>query len=118
MVITSAEADIGDARRATSDFVGRAGPPAAVDDVVLVVSELVTNAVKHTVGWWRLRVRVHRRQLVVDVEDASWAPPVQRTPEQGAVGGRGWHIVQRLADSVEILPTSGGKTVRASWACA
>jgi anti-sigma regulatory factor (Ser/Thr protein kinase) len=116
MIMTSADADIGDARRATSDFVGRSGPPAAVDDVVLVVSELVTNAVKHTVGWWRLRVRMDRRQLVVDVEDASWAPPVPRLPDAGAVGGRGWHIVQRLADKVEILPSSGGKTVRVSWA--
>ncbi|MFK4687559.1 ATP-binding protein [Streptomyces pristinaespiralis] len=117
MIITSAEADIGDARRATSEFVGRAGPETAVDDVVLVVSELVTNAVKHTIGWWRLRVSVHRRRLVVDVEDASWAPPVPRKPDEGAVGGRGWQIVQQLADSIEVLPNSGGKTVRAVWSC-
>ncbi|MFF3290464.1 ATP-binding protein [Streptomyces sp. NPDC003023] len=118
MIITSAEADIGDARRATSEFVGQAGGEPAVDDVVLVVSELVTNAVKHTVGWWRLRVGVQRRQLVVDVEDASWAPPAARTPDAGAVGGRGWQIVQQLADRVEVLPNSGGKTVRAVWSFA
>ncbi|MFF3327355.1 ATP-binding protein [Streptomyces sp. NPDC002889] len=117
MIITSAEAGIGDARRATSEFVGQACSYAAVDDVVLVVSELVTNAAKHTVGWWRLKVQVQRERLVVDVEDASGTPPVSRTPDFGAVGGRGWHIVQHLAGSVEVLQSSGGKTVRASWSC-
>ncbi|MBT2392112.1 ATP-binding protein [Streptomyces sp. ISL-1] len=117
MIITSADADIGDARRATSEFVGQVWSHAAVDDVVLVVSELVTNAAKHTVGWWRLRVQVQRQRLVVDVEDSSWAPPVSRAPDLGAAGGRGWPIVQHLAGSVEVLRGSSGKTVRASWFC-
>ncbi|MFJ8074117.1 ATP-binding protein [Streptomyces sp. NPDC096176] len=117
MIVTSAEADIGDARRATSEYVGRACPHADVDDVVLVVSELVTNAVKHTVGWWRLRVQVHRNRLVVDIDDADWAPPVERPADFDATGGRGWHIVQLLAGDVEVLERSSGKTVRASWSC-
>jgi anti-sigma regulatory factor (Ser/Thr protein kinase) len=115
MIMTSEDADIGAARRATSEFVGHSGVTAAVDDVVLVVSELVTNAVRHTVGWWRLKVQVQPRGLVVDVEDSSWVPPALRSPGSDAVGGRGWRIVQHLADSVEVFDNSGGKTVRASW---
>lgn len=117
MIMTSAEAEIGEARRATSEYVSRRCPYMNADDVVLVVSELVTNAVEHTVGWWRLRVRVYRRRLVVEIEDANEAPPVRRVAKHGAEGGRGLYIVQRLADSVEVLRRTGGKTVRASWSC-
>jgi hypothetical protein len=38
-------------RRAATAFVARVCPWADLDAVILVVSELVTNAVRHTTGW-------------------------------------------------------------------
>ncbi|MEV6314038.1 ATP-binding protein [Streptomyces sp. NPDC051776] len=120
VVLDSRKGDISRAREVTATYVARSCPWANTDDVVLVVSELVTNAVRHTTGWWRLRIRRmrgRRRGLVVDVDDTSGKEPTVRAPDlTGGGGGHGWHIVRRLATAVEVVPRPYGKTVRATWA--
>ncbi|MEU6080150.1 ATP-binding protein [Streptomyces sp. NPDC047108] len=118
IVLDSRKGDISRAREVTAAYVARSCPWADADDVVLVVSELVTNAVRHTTGWWRLQIRQLRgrgRQLVVDVDDASGERPTVRTPDVTGGGGHGWHIVSRLATGVEVVPRPYGKTVRVTW---
>ncbi|MCM2579931.1 ATP-binding protein [Streptomyces meridianus] len=116
VLMESSHGSTAEARRATADFLSVVGGWVDVDAVVLVVSELVTNAARHTAGWWRLRVRVSRDHLVVDVEDASPVKPQTRRGDLRGGGGLGLPMVQRLAGSFEVVQRSGGKTVRARWA--
>ncbi|MBT2384602.1 ATP-binding protein [Streptomyces sp. ISL-11] len=115
VVIESPGGDAAGARHATAEFLATHCPWADLDAVVLVVSELVTNAIRHTGGWWRLCVRAVQGRLVVEIADASPCPPVPRAPDLTGAGGLGWHMVERLATCLEIDRGPQGKTVRATW---
>ncbi|OEJ27873.1 hypothetical protein AR457_28800 [Streptomyces agglomeratus] len=117
VVLDSPLQDTATARDAAADYVADHCPWADLDSVLLVVSELVTNAVRHTSGWWRLTLRADAKELVVEIDDASYEPPVAREPDFGGGGGFGWHMVQRLAGRVEVRPLPEGKRVRAIWPC-
>ncbi|GGS72059.1 ATP-binding protein [Streptomyces griseoviridis] len=88
-----------------------------VDDAVLVVSELVANAVRHGrlpghEVWLRLAVP-EDGALVVDVSDPVRAFPEVREAPEGE-GGRGLLVVAGLAAELEwFLRADVGKTVRA-----
>jgi anti-sigma regulatory factor (Ser/Thr protein kinase) len=81
-----------------------------IDEAVLLVSELVTNAVVHTDSEWvRIELSVDGsgiRCVVVDA-DASTAP----TRRQAAVGGLGLVIVDALATRSGCDPAPNGKAV-------
>ncbi|MGW1074318.1 ATP-binding protein [Streptomyces sp. NPDC002537] len=116
VVIESPYGDAAGARRATAEFLARHCPWADLDAVVLVVSELVANAIRHTGGWWRLCVRAAQGRLVVEIADASPRPPEPRPPDLSGGGGLGWHMIERLAPRLEVVDRApSGKTVRASW---
>jgi len=68
------------------------------DDATLLVSELVTNVVRHVTGQVAMRVEVALTGpgLQVAVVDSSAAPPVPRTP--GPHGGHGMGLVEAVAD--------------------
>lgn len=116
VVIEFPDGDAAGARHATAEFLARNCPWADLDAVVLVVSELVANAIRHTGGWWRLCVRAVQGRLVVEIADASPRPPEPRTPDLAGGGGLGWHMVERLATRLEVVDRRPeGKTVRATW---
>ena len=73
------------------------GDPAAsgLDDLVLVASELLTNAVKACSGPITVEITAHRSSIELVVEDDSPSPAVIRRPDDR--GGRGLHIVEALA---------------------
>jgi len=114
---SSHDATIAEARAVVADYVGAHCPWVSAQSVVLVVSELVSNAVRHAEGWWRLRVRAHERALVVEIEDLGAGLPEPREPDLTGDGGLGLHIVERLVTRFEVVPgvPAGGKTVRAVW---
>ncbi|MFV2120572.1 ATP-binding protein [Streptomyces sp. Act-28] len=92
---------------------------AAAEDVLLVVSELVTNACLHAEGPEELRVSLQAKVLRLEVEDRSAGQPEPRTPHRaGRPGGHGMFIVQRLClDWGVVRSTEGpGKTVWAELA--
>lgn len=109
-----------EARRAVQTVLGRWNLPALVDSVVLAVSELVTNAVRH--GRPPLLVILSRgpRRLRVDVHDGVREGPVVTrdapTVNPDAESGRGLGIVSALADDAgcDVVP-GNGKTVYASF---
>ncbi|MEV8593391.1 ATP-binding protein [Streptomyces sp. NPDC052013] len=87
---------------------------AQVEDAELVVSELVTNAVRYGGGDCRLRVAVSDRQVCIEVSDGSPALPRIRPSTAQDESGRGLAMVRQLAQRVDVTPTAGGgKTVRA-----
>ncbi|MFD8965366.1 ATP-binding protein [Streptomyces sp. NPDC059568] len=92
---------------------------AAAEDVLLVVSELVTNACLHAEGPERLRVTCTAKVLRLEVTDRGTGQPAPRTPHRaGRPGGHGMFIVQRLCLDWGVIRTPGtpGKTVWAELA--
>jgi hypothetical protein len=89
---------------------------AAAEDVLLVVSELVTNACLHAEGPEELWIASDRKVLRIEVTDRGSGQPAPRTPHRaGRPGGHGMFIVQRLCLDwgVVRMPGVPGKTV---WA--
>ncbi|MBP0449142.1 ATP-binding protein [Kitasatospora sp. RG8] len=86
---------------------------AVSQDVLLMVSELVTNACLHAPGGPReLRLSWNGERLRVEVTDASPVPPQLRPhADPGRPGGHGLRVVDRLARAWGSLPEGTGKRV-------
>ncbi|MFF5261488.1 ATP-binding protein [Actinomadura viridis] len=90
-----------------------------VDDIVLMVHELVTNAVVHGHGRVRLRLCLHGARhgprLTAEVGDGNPAAPGPPGPGPEilcwAEGGRGLLLVGALASAFGTRPQGEGKTV-------
>ncbi|MFE3825666.1 ATP-binding protein [Streptomyces sp. NPDC059092] len=107
-----------EAREAAHGFLAGLSPEPSEhtsQNLVLLVSELVTNAIRHAGEVTSLHLRADRRSLQIVVHDPSPAPPQDRTPDlTGRTGGFGWPMILRLAEKVTVLPRpEGGKTIRA-----
>lgn len=92
---------------------------AAAEDVLLVVSELVTNACLHAGGPEELLVTRGTKVLRLEVSDLGAGEPSPRTPHRaGRPGGHGMFIVQRLCLDWGVVRHEGGvgKTVWAELA--
>ncbi|GAB3176227.1 ATP-binding protein [Streptomyces incanus] len=89
---------------------------AAAEDVLLVVSELVTNACLHAEGPDQLGIVCDNKVIRLEVTDRGAGQPAPRTPHRaGRPGGHGMFIVQRLCLDWGVVRVQGiaGKTV---WA--
>ena len=86
--------------------------PADPADVVLLTSELVTNAVRHAAGLViTLVVSSSRGQVRVDVHDTSGVLPEVADIPADAESGWGLHLVASLADEWGYYRTPAGKAV-------
>ncbi|MFZ4300959.1 ATP-binding protein [Streptomyces cinereoruber] len=86
-----------------------------VEDVLLLVSEVVTNACLHAGGPEEFVLRREREGVRVEVADASSEPPRPRAPRSPALpGGHGLMVLDRLAGAwgYEVRgPGAAGKVV-------
>jgi anti-sigma regulatory factor (Ser/Thr protein kinase) len=82
-------------------------------DLELLVSELVTNAVRHAPGPLTLALSCDGH-VEVEVSDTSVRTPAPRKPDLRGGGGFGWHLVTTLADRLEIRMNPDGKTISAA----
>jgi len=100
------------------DSAARTAREEDVVDLLLVVSELVTNAIRHGGGLAAFEVSVAPDGVRVAVHDNSDAVPgAARRSGSRPVGhhahGYGWPLVVRLAREIVIdRPREGGKTIR------
>ncbi|MBK3576694.1 ATP-binding protein [Streptomyces sp. MBT65] len=109
------------ARESARHFLADLHRPIAAEDadtVVLAVSELVTNALRHGGGACTLDLTAHPDSIEVAVHDHSPQAPRMRTPDlNDGTGGFGRPMVNRLAHTTTVTrQAAGGKTVRASLA--
>ncbi|MET9623686.1 MULTISPECIES: SpoIIE family protein phosphatase [unclassified Streptomyces] len=81
-----------------------------VDTVELLVSELVTNALRYGEGEIRLRL-LRDRTLVCEVWDAGLVQPRRRRARDTDEGGRGLQLVGLLSEAWGSRRTPRGKTV-------
>lgn len=103
------------ARRVARDLLHRWGAPDLdrLDDALLVVSELVGNAVRHGGAHVLLTVARSPGTVTVGVEDGSAVLPGPRTDDPDAESGRGMLIVDALSRRWGITELEPGKRV---WA--
>jgi anti-sigma regulatory factor (Ser/Thr protein kinase) len=101
------------ARAAVNACAHRLGLDEVCDDVVLLVSEMVTNAVRYAEPPVRLELQADDREVVVAVRDGSPQPPLAREADRDAESGRGMLLVDMLAADHGVRSDPPGKAV---WA--
>lgn len=117
----------GTARRYASSVLGRWGLDALQASANLLVTELVTNAIKATgiakpdptygeiyesVKPIFLCLYKHSGRIVIEVWDASREVPKRRAPSDDDEGGRGMILIEGIAEAWGYRwPKSGGKVV-------
>ena len=82
-----------------------------VADAELLISELVTNGVRHGHSDVDVRIAVGASSVRVEVADHSPALPVLRTPTLNDPGGRGMRIVDEMAARWGVHQRRTGKYV-------
>ncbi|MEU5277945.1 ATP-binding protein [Streptomyces asoensis] len=112
----TAETPIAQARTAVRTLLAEAGHAPEhrpSQDAQLVVSELVTNALRHAPGPGALALEVNpdATRLRITVSDSSPRPPRLRPHDARRVGGHGLHLVTRLCDRLHTTAQGGGKQI-------
>ncbi|MGW7819499.1 ATP-binding protein [Streptomyces puniciscabiei] len=86
---------------------------AEADAVLLVASELVSNAVRHGGGVTGFGMWAGEGTVTATVEDASRMPPQLRSADAARPGGLGWPSIQELALEVQVSVRPRGKAASA-----
>ena len=103
--------------KATLDgLLGTRAPQALCDDVELVVSELVTNAVRAGSPTVNISMSLERTRIVVRVSDQAVGWPEERDAAVDDPGGRGLPLVSALSASWGVRLVETGKIVWAELA--
>jgi anti-sigma regulatory factor (Ser/Thr protein kinase) len=114
----AATGEISAVRRFATEHAARLGVPAAEhDDVALIVSELISNAVRHGGGRGVLHVWRDGDELVLQSRNrgALGDPLVGRLrPGAGQPDGRGLWIINQLCDLLQIRAQQGDVVLTAS----
>jgi anti-sigma regulatory factor (Ser/Thr protein kinase) len=115
LALPAAAAAVRLARRATRDALAAWQLRHLEETAVLLVSELVTNAVRHARDTGAITLELHEEsnQLRVEVQDTDPHWPAPRTPADRDESGFGLVLVDALADQWGVRPTPAGKAV---WA--
>ncbi|MGW6705841.1 ATP-binding protein [Streptomyces sp. NPDC054956] len=107
-------AEVGRARRWARSRLAGSGigddEPLA-ETLILLISELVTNAVVHTGCPAVLRMLFGEPGVRVEVADASGRAPARRQAAGDDTGGRGLELVDGLADRWGWQPEGAGKRI-------
>ncbi|MDF3301524.1 ATP-binding protein [Streptomyces tropicalis] len=115
-------ARIADARRAVRVLLVHASRTAPTDvteraeqDAQLVVSELVTNALRHAPGPCGLVLEVSpcRERLSITVWDTSSTLPRFHERDESRVGGHGLYLVRACSRDLTVTSLPGGKRITA-----
>jgi len=96
------------------DLLDRATRPTA-EDVVLVVSELVTNAVRASADVISLSLSVDEERVEIEISDDAAGWPTPREADWEDPTGRGLAIVDELSDRWHTTELYPGKRITVTW---
>ncbi|MQS38783.1 ATP-binding protein [Streptomyces katsurahamanus] len=107
---------VGVARAELRKELARWGIEGIEDSAVLILSELLTNAVRHGAERGTVLVRIHRwfGRLRIEAHDTSAGRPQLRNSGPDETSGRGLVIVEATADRWGV--DDGGDTGKIVWA--
>lgn len=105
-------AEVSRTRHFIADALQRAGVQ-ATDEVMVVTSELVTNAVLHGRDPLEIHLEVEDNRLHLEVVDCGSGPPdpTALMPGTGSRGGRGLPIVDSLTERWGACRDARGRTM-------
>ncbi|MFC4948537.1 ATP-binding protein [Pseudonocardia sp. GCM10023141] len=99
---------------ARSELVHWDVPGPAIDEAIMVLNELVSNALQHSRARTEVRLSYNGDRIRIRVRDDSAQPPNLRPRSLLAVAGRGLQLVDAIAHGWGWRPHAIGKTVWAS----
>lgn len=109
---------IAEARQLAAAFLGRIGhetaravPSRVVETAQLVVSELVTNAVKHTSGPCGVDLELVEEAVQITVWDTSAQPVTVMEHDPERIGRHGLEIIVALCGGLDVTRTATGKRI-------
>lgn len=115
-VLTFGPEELGQIRNLAAELATAAGVSAAkIDDLVLAVSEAVTNTVRHGGGTGQIALWQDGGRYLCEVRDAGRIsdPLAGRVrPSIDRPGGRGLWIMNQLCDLVQMRVTPDGQAIR------
>ncbi len=85
----------------------------AADGILLVLSELVTNAVRQGDGPVRVTLEVRPGAVLIEVFDTGHRMPLVSDADPESTGGRGLHLIDAVCEKWGVREELEGKTV---WA--
>jgi anti-sigma regulatory factor (Ser/Thr protein kinase) len=104
------------AKAALTELLGRSVSPDLSGDLELIVSELVTNAVRAGSPRIRISIGLERTRVVVRVVDEAAGWPSRRAAGIDDPGGRGLPLVNALSATWGVRRAGAGKVVWAELA--
>lgn len=90
-------------------------PESRAIDLVLAVSEVAANTIRHAKSAGSLKIWYDSKEIVCQIQDDGFiSEPLagRRRPSLEAMGGHGLWIVYRVCDEVELQSDETGTTVR------
>jgi serine phosphatase RsbU (regulator of sigma subunit)/anti-sigma regulatory factor (Ser/Thr protein kinase) len=103
--------NVSHARRWITRQMGVCGAREAIDVVVLLTSEIVTNAIVHAGTPLTLRVDTEGERVRIAVSDGAPQVPAMGEFDLHSAGGRGMALLDTLADDWGVQVEPDGKTV-------
>jgi anti-sigma regulatory factor (Ser/Thr protein kinase) len=108
--------DLAAIRAVVHRYALRAGlPEARATDLVLAVSEVAANTVRHAKSPGCLKIWYDAKEIICQIEDeGTISDPLagRRKPPMDAISGHGLWIVHQVCDRVEITSGEAGTKVR------
>jgi len=108
--------DLAAVRTVVYRYAKQAGlPEHRAIDLVLAVSEVAANTVRHTKSPGSLKIWYDTKEIVCQIQDEGTIhDPLagQRKPSVDAMGGHGLWIVHQVCDEVEMQSDEVGTTIR------
>jgi anti-sigma regulatory factor (Ser/Thr protein kinase) len=92
-------------------LTGPGHAPEAVEDAVLIVSELASNVVEHARTEYEIGIAVDGDRARIEVADGSAILPAVRDAAHDSERGRGLHLLETLARDWGIDQRSSGKAI-------
>jgi two-component sensor histidine kinase len=85
----------------------------AVESVLLIVSELATNAIRHAQTGFTIDIDLGENEVRISIADDGGGQPTISSPQPTEPSGRGLRIVELLSDRWGIISSTShrGKTV-------